>query len=126
MKPVVLLLLLASSSALAAERPEEFAYGMPIQADGQVALYEIEIPALVYRGVTRSDLGDMRVFNGQGEVGPHALRPGAVRKTEGVRAVRLCAFPMYGDASDKLEDLNVRLERRSDGPIVSIHGQAKA
>ena len=126
MKLVVLLLLLASSSALAAERPEEFAYGMPIQADGQVALYEIEIPALVYRGVTRSDLGDIRVFNGQGEVVPHALRPRAVTNTKSVPEVSLAVFPMYGEASDKLEDLNVRIERGSDGTIVSIHGQAKA
>jgi hypothetical protein len=126
MKPVVLLLLLASSSALAAERPEEFAYGMPIQADGQVALYEVEIPALVYRGVTRSDLGDIRVFNGQSEEVPHALRPRALTSTESAPTVSLPVFPMYGEASDKLENLNVGIEKRSDGTIVSIRSQAKA
>src|SRR6266498_638450 len=122
MKPVVLLLLLASSSALAAERPEEFAYGMPIQADGQVALYEVEIPALVYRGVTRRDLGDIRVFNGQSEEVPYALRPRALTSTESTPTVSLPVFSMYGEASDKLENLNVRIEKRSDGTIVSIRG----
>ncbi|MET0585472.1 MAG: DUF3999 family protein [Candidatus Binatia bacterium] len=42
----------------------------------QEALYEIEIPAAVCRGVTRADLGDVRIVNGQGEVVPHGLRPG--------------------------------------------------
>ena len=56
MKTLVFLLLLSQSSAFGAERPEDFAYGMPIHADAQDALYELEIPAAVYRGVTRTDL----------------------------------------------------------------------
>jgi Protein of unknown function (DUF3999) len=118
-------LLLAFGGAYAAERPEEFAYGIPIHADAQDALYEIEIPAVVYRGATRTDLGDIRVFNGQGEVVPHALRPRALTSTERAPAVNLPVFPLYGEASDRLEDLNVRIEKRSDGTIVSIRGQAK-
>ncbi|HEY2918148.1 MAG TPA: DUF3999 domain-containing protein [Candidatus Binatia bacterium] len=125
MKSIVALLLLAHGSAFAAERPEEFAYGISIHADAQDALYEVEIPAVVYRGVTRSDLGDIRVFNGQGELVPHGLRPRAVTSTESVPAVSLPVFPLYGEASDKLEDLSVRIEKRSDGTIVSIRGQAK-
>jgi hypothetical protein len=126
MKMTVALMLLAFGGAYAAERPEEFAYGIPIHADGRDALYEIEIPALVYRGATRADLGDIRVFNGQGEVVPHALRPRALTSTERAPAVNLPVFPLYGEASDRLEDLNVRIEKRSDGTIVSIRGQAKA
>jgi hypothetical protein len=56
MKTLVFLLLLSQSSAFGAERPEDFAYGMRIHADAQDALYEIEIPAAVYRGVTRATL----------------------------------------------------------------------
>ena len=126
MTTVVLLVLLTYGSALAAERPEDFAYGMPIHADAQDALYEIEIPAAIYRGVTRSDLADIRVFNGQGEEVPHALRPRAVTSTDTTPAVSLPVFPLSGEASDKLEDLSVRIEKRSDGTIVSIRGQAKA
>ena len=75
---LVFLLLLIPILANGAERPVDFAYGMAIEADAaQDALHEIEIPAAVYRAVTRADLGDVRVFNGQGEVVPHALRPRA-------------------------------------------------
>jgi uncharacterized protein DUF3999 len=126
MTTVVLLVLLTYGSAVAAERPEDFAYGMPIHADAQDALYEIEIPAAIYRGVTRSDLSDIRVFNGQGEEVPHALRPRALTSAESAPAVSLPVFPLSGEASDKLEDLSVRIEKRSDGTIVSIRGQAKA
>ena len=48
MKTLVFLLLLSQSSAFGAERPEDFAYGMPIHVDAQDALYELEIPAAVY------------------------------------------------------------------------------
>ena len=76
MKRIVALMLLAQSViAGAAEQPQNFAYAIAIHADAQDALYEIDLPAAVYRGVTRSDLGDIRVFNGHGEVVPHAFRP---------------------------------------------------
>jgi len=125
MKTLVFLLLLSQSSAFGAERPEDFAYGMPIHADAQDALYELEIPAAVYRGVTRTDLGDVRVFNGQGEVVPHALRPRASSSSESGATVNLPGFPIYGEVSDRIEDLNVRVEKRADGTIVSVRGPAK-
>jgi hypothetical protein len=125
MKTLIFLLLLSQSSAFGAERPEDFAYGMPIHADAQEALYEIDIPAAVYRGVTRADLGDVRVFNGQGEVVPHSLRPRAAASSEIGPAMSLPGFPIYGEVSDRIEDLNVRVEKRADGTIVSVHGQAK-
>ena len=66
---LVFLLLFMPTFSVAAERPTDFAYGMAIAADGAQALHEIEIPAAVYRAVTRADLGAVRVLNGQGEVG---------------------------------------------------------
>lgn len=126
MKIFTLLVLFAQSVAGASERPEDFAYGMAIHADARDALYEVEIPPVVYRGVTGSNLGDIRVFNGQGEVVPHGLRPRAATSTENVPAVSLPVFPLYAEAGDKLEDLSVRIEKRADGTIVSIRGEAKA
>jgi len=126
MKTLVFLLLLSQSSAFGAERPEDFAYGMPIHADAQDALYEIEIPAAVYRGVTRADLGDVRVFNGQGEVVQYGLRPQAAPSSDSGPVMSLPAFPISGEVTDRIEDLNVRIERRADGTIVSVRGQAKA
>jgi hypothetical protein len=126
MKQFVALVLLAQSMlAGAAERPEDFAYGIPIHADTQDALYEITLPAAVYRGVARSDLGDIRVFNARGEVVPHAFRPRARGSTETPAAVELPLFPLYAESGSGLEDLNVRIDKRADGTIVNILNRGK-
>jgi Protein of unknown function (DUF3999) len=126
MKRIVALMLLAQSViAGAAEQPQNFAYAIAIHADAQDALYEIDLPAAVYRGVTRSDLGDIRVFNGQGEVVPHAFRPRVASSIQKFVAVELPLFPLYAETDVKLEDLNVRVQKRSDGTIVNILSRAK-
>ncbi|HXK30035.1 MAG TPA: DUF3999 domain-containing protein [Candidatus Binatia bacterium] len=126
MKKLVVSLMLAQSlAAAAAERPQDYAYGIPIDADSREALHEIEIPAALYRGVSRNDLGDIRVFNGQGEVVPHALRPRAVVRMEGGATVNVPVFPLRGLARDRVDDLNVRIAKRADGTIVSIQSRAR-
>jgi hypothetical protein len=126
MKPLLALMLLTQTmTAIGAERPQDFAYGIAIHADAQDALYEVELPAAVYRGVTRSDLGDLRVFNGQGEVVPHALKPHAEGGLAKPAAVELPLFPLYAETGASLEDLNVRVNKGPDGTIVNILSHAK-
>jgi hypothetical protein len=125
MKSCAILLLLIRGIAAAAEEPRDFAYGIAIHADSADALHEIEIPAAVYRGVTRSDLGDLRVFNGQGEVVPHALRPRVASTAERGDSVRLPVFPLYGETTNTIEDLNLRVEKRADGTVIRIQSQKK-
>src|SRR3972149_1003794 len=126
MKKLVVSLMLAQSlAAAAAERPQDYAYGIPIDADSREALHEIEIPAALYRGVSRNDLGDIRVFNGQGEVVPHALRPRAVVRMEGGATGHVPVFPLRGLARASVDDLNVRIAKRADGTIVSIQSRAR-
>ena len=122
---LVFFLLFIPTLANAAERPMDFAYGMAIAADGAQALYEIEIPAAVYRTVTRADLGDMRVFNGQGEVVPHALRPRVAVKEQAGGPVSLPSFPLWGEGANKLDELNLRIDKRGDGAIVEVHSGGK-
>jgi len=125
MKSFAIFLLLVQGVAGAAEGPQDFAFGMAIHADSNDALHEIEIPVAVYRGVMRSDLGDLRVFNGPGEVVPHALRPRVVITEQTEAVVRLPVFPLYGESMGKLQDLSVRVEKRADGTIIGIQSQAK-
>ncbi len=54
--------------------PENFAHGYVLKVDGKGAIYTVELPEDVYATVTRTDLGDVRVFNGAGEVVPHTIR----------------------------------------------------
>ena len=122
---LVYLLLLIPTIAGAAERPADFAYGMAIQVDAAHALHEIAIPAAVYRAVTRADLGDVRVFNGQGEVVPHALHPRVAVKEQAGGPVSLPSFPLWAEGTNKLDDLNLRVEKRGDGVIVDVHSGGK-
>lgn len=121
-------LLVLSMVAGAAEQPQDFAYAIAIHADAQDALYQIEIPAAVYRGVSRADLGDIRVFNAQGEVVPHAFRPRGAGSAEKTAAVELPLFPLYAEAGVEVEGMDVRIQKRADGTIVNIvsHGKSVA
>jgi len=122
---LAIVLLLIQGIAGATERTQDFAYGMAIQADSKDALYEIEIPAAVYLGVTRGDLGDLRVFNGQDEVVPHAFRPRLAITEQTAAAVRLPVFPLYGETIGTIGDLSVRVQKRADGAIVDVQSRAK-
>jgi hypothetical protein len=104
-------LLLAAAVASAAERPEDFAYGARLEADAREALYEVALPAMVYRGVAQPDLRDVRVFNGGGEVVPHAWRARRTEGTEGGPPVALTLFPLKADARATLDGLSISVRR---------------
>jgi hypothetical protein len=67
-------LLVAASSALgAAPAPDEYSQGLEIFAPDGLPLVGATLPDSVYQGVTRADLGDVRVFNAEGQPVPHAF-----------------------------------------------------
>lgn len=120
---VLLGLLVPSLSALAEHDPtvpEDFAYGLNIDAPGKGAVYELELPGEVYGSVTRSDLGDMRIFNGSNEIVPFALRPPAVMQVR--REDRYLTLPFFpvprGDGGT--ENISVRVDAKRDGAIVEV------
>lgn len=56
-----------------AEVPEDFAYGLVLQAEAGRPVQRLELPEAVYRGVVQPDLADLRVFNAAGQLVPHSL-----------------------------------------------------
>ena len=99
----------------AQERPEQFQHAARIAAGaGEDSHYRFTLPAATYRGVTRPDLADLRVFNGAGEPVPYAfvpLRP--AKNAPVVRATKL--FPLRGEAAKGLDGLNVRIRHTPGG-----------
>lgn len=116
----VLGLLLLPTLALAAETPGDFAFGVSIESDGKQALYEIVVPASVYQGVARRDLGDMRVFNADGEPVPFAIEPRPVQQTEKSQPVAVPYFPLHGEQATDLESLQLRVEKGGRGTVVNV------
>jgi hypothetical protein len=62
-----------SISAAAAPRSEDYVQGIEVIAYEDRPLVELVLPDEVYQGVTRNDLGDLRVFNAGGMPVPHAF-----------------------------------------------------
>lgn len=116
-----LVTLLAASAALAApERLPEFTHSADLALEGTGAIYALELPIEVHRGIQRRDLGDLRVVNGVGEIVPHALlRPGGSERKEAA-PLAVPFFPLLGAPGRALEDLAVRVERRPDGTVKTI------
>ena len=89
--------------------------------DGKGAIYSVELPEDVYKTVTRNDLGDIRVFNGAGEVVPHTIR--ASRKEDVIRDEwqPLPYFPLYREATGDAGDLSMQVRWSPDGSILSYN-----
>ncbi len=113
--------------AQGAEKPADYAYGLTIEASGSEALYDVTLPTAVYQGVTRRDLGDVRVFNGAGEVVPHAWRPRRTEKAEAGQRVPLTLFPLKAASDVNLDGLSINVTRGANGMLgaVSVNVQGE-
>lgn len=115
MKYLACLSFLACAGVIAAERPGDFAYGIAIDVSGNEALYEVTLPAAVYLGVVRPDLGDLRAFNGAGEVLPHAFRPHTTTRPDAPATVPLTLFPLKAQTGTGVDGLSIRVRRTAGG-----------
>lgn len=109
-----------------AERPADYAYGLTLEATGSEALYDVTLPAAVYQGVARRDLGDVRVFNGVGEVVPHAWRPRRMEKFEAGARVPLTLFPLKAAVDANLDGLAINVTRGANGALGAVSVNVKA
>ncbi|MFW6239721.1 MAG: DUF3999 domain-containing protein [Thermodesulfobacteriota bacterium] len=120
--PAVLLSLAAVLPA-AAQPPEpgDFAYGLRLHVSGQDPIYRVALPAAVYRGVTRSDLGDLRVFNAAGRAVPHRVRrPPGPESAEAARSVPF--FPLFQNEAEG-DGLMLQITTDAQGAVVRTRPQ---
>ncbi|MGE5738875.1 MAG: DUF3999 family protein, partial [Betaproteobacteria bacterium] len=97
-------------AASAAEAPADFAQRQPLATESDKAFFRLEVPDSVYEGAARADLGDLRVFNGDGAVVPFAFlpRPSAVTAASPPR--ELAFFPLTVDTTQPdAADLTIKL-----------------
>lgn len=64
---------IGSAWAAAPACAEDFARHFALQLEEGAAYYSVTLPAAVYSASQRNDLGDVRVFNGEGEPVPYSL-----------------------------------------------------
>lgn len=104
----------------AVERPNDLAYGSALESDGDLPLRRVDLPQWVYQGVFRADLGDVRVFNGDGELVPHALLPRPALATSTAPDTALPYFPIKAASGAALDALDVKIERTPAGTITRV------
>lgn len=115
---------LAAGASIAAAGPvavrDDFAYGYTLDPAPGFPVYQAVLPEEVYRVSRRDDLGDLRVFNAQGEPVPHALMPPSPAEAA-ARRMALPFFPLHGDDGASRQPLNVKVIRDQNGTIVNIN-----
>ncbi len=123
MKPWSLLLccLPIAPSAHAIDKAD-FAFGYTLQVAGDGAIYAVDLSADIYRGLVRSDRGDLRVFNSAGVTVPHYIRRAEHRSKQQVPDVNVPLFPLYeaSGAAVTADGLNVHIATDAKGAVVDI------
>ncbi len=113
-------------AALAAGEPtpKDFAFAMPIVIEGNEAAYQLDVPLAVYQKAVRNNLADVRVFNGSGEVVPHALRSDAgAAVTQQVTQLPLPYFPLHNESVQETDALKLRIQ--SGNTVVDLTKSGK-
>lgn len=96
----------------------DFFAGYYLETRGQGPFFSVELPEEVYLMVRRPDFSDIRIFNGAGEIVPHALR--ATAQPEEVAKTSVPFFPLYGENSTAISNLAVEVVRDTTGTIVTL------
>lgn len=105
--------------ALADLTANDFAYGIRIDVPDATAIAAMSMPEQVYANVFRKDLGDLRVFNGNGEPVPHMVRYAHSLKADAPWQP-LAFFPLPEAAAPEAGGYRVFVRAGPDGALVRV------
>lgn len=120
----LLVLMLGPQHASAAAAKSDFAYGYSIEVDGDGAIYSLFLDEKVYKGLIREDRGDLRIFNGHGQVVPHDIRRAEKMTRKKLPSVELPIFPVYKNkqgGSEVQASPNIRITTNDQGAIIDLN-----
>ena len=104
-----------------AETPGDYAYRLPLTTAGDAAFFGVELPAKVYEGAVRRDLGDVRVFNADGAPAAFAFMPRPADARAAPASVALPLFPLRVETGRRdLGDIAITLKRDAAGTTVDL------
>lgn len=104
----------------ATETAADYSAGLPLVTRAGEAMHRVELPLSVYAGIQYADLRDVRVFNRAGELVPFALAGDRPAPPPPGSAFTPPVFPVWGEVGKAPNQLDVRIEQRDDGSVVSI------
>lgn len=115
---------LAAAVAMAQEPGPRFR--APIAAQDGHSHYTVRLPAAVYAGIERADLGDLRVLNAHGEPVPYAFLPREPADKPPVQAAPAKLFPLYGSEAQGVEGVKLDVVRGAGGTVIRLAESAGA
>ncbi len=122
-RALIVLIALAPSLA-AAQEPADFRSSAPVTVSGGDPLNRLTLPGEVYRDA-RPDLGDLRVFNANGEALPVAFAGDPEALREAPPAIELPLFPVAAPPPGfPADNLDVMVKSDRGGTIISVQGRA--
>ncbi len=117
----LLFLLMLYTAAAHAERPADYAFGVPLLPGDATAFQRVAVPAVVHEGTVKRDLADLRIFNGDGEVVPYAWIPRRPLPRGRPPAITLPMFPLYTYRDRKdVAGLALTVVRNASGTTVRV------
>lgn len=102
---------------------QDFAWGKPLLLDGEGGLYRLPLPEEVHRGLARADLGDLRVFNGAGELVPQLLLDATAQAIVPEEPVALPWFALPTPQQQAQAGMGIRIRTDLQGAVVDVQRQ---
>jgi uncharacterized protein DUF3999 len=118
---VVGVAVLSAATASTAEKPKDFAFGIPLTVEADSAFYRAALPAAFYTGSARADQGDLRVFNGDDAVVPYARLDSPLAAREKKATAVLPIFPLRVDEQGgDLSGLSLSVTQSAGKTLVNL------
>ncbi|WP_426142263.1 DUF3999 domain-containing protein [Pseudomonas sp. DWP3-1-2] len=116
--------LFATTLASAQDNLGDFASQTPLKLTGEGPWYRVDLPLSVQLNSRQNALGDVRVFNSEGQVQAYALTqsqslPEANRPSTAVKV-----FPLYSTADSPDVAPGIRVQRTASGTVVEVQPQS--
>lgn len=115
--------LLGSTLASADDTQADFASQTPLKLNGNGPWYRIALPMNVQLNSRQQDLGDLRIFNAQGEAQAYALDRNPLQAKQSQAPTMVKWFPLYNPADEIDRAPRIKVERSASGTLVEVQPQ---
>ena len=128
MKPAFLfctwLLAGAALAAPAQDRPQDYAWSMPVQSPAGAGLVQLSLPREVYLHASSASLADLRLFDADGKRLAYAIGAPPAQSARHTTAIPARIFPVTGAPAtgDGVQGIDIRTA--DDGRLLSVSARA--
>ncbi|MDB6143319.1 MAG: hypothetical protein JWP80_2363 [Pseudomonas sp.] len=116
---------LFAASVYAQDKPADFATRLPLTLSGNGPWYRIELPLAVQLGASQTDLGDLRVFNAEGQAQAYSMTQADAQRRENLPPTPVKWFALYNSSDTDDKAPTVRVQRSASGTLVEVQPQGQ-